>query len=201
MTIARELLDLAACLAGEFDNREQAIANPTWFVHLRLWHRPTALFATDSVTLFAEQVNVYTPTQPYRQRLLRLQAIDPAAGEFRVQFYSIRNVEAVRGGGQTPERLSALQVETTDRLPGCVLNVTRQSVSSGRDRFLAQPSPDTACYFSYQNQQRQVQLGFEATEQEFWSFDKGVDPDTGQALWGALMGPYQFQKRQAFAVR
>ncbi|VXD14111.1 conserved hypothetical protein [Planktothrix serta PCC 8927] len=31
------------------------------------------------------------------------------------------------------------------------------------------------------------------------SYDKGIDPTTGKALWGALLGQFQFQKRCCFA--
>jgi len=60
---------LAQYLTGEFDNREQAIAEPVWYAHLKLWHCPVPLFTKDSITLFAEQANVLTLDQPYRQRL------------------------------------------------------------------------------------------------------------------------------------
>ena len=49
-----ELIALARYMAGEFDNREQAIADPAWYVHLHLWQRPVPLFLEDSFTLFAE---------------------------------------------------------------------------------------------------------------------------------------------------
>jgi hypothetical protein len=65
--------------------------------------------------------------------------------------------------------------------------------------FKAQMNPEARCCFQYQEQTRQVVLGFEADEQRFLSYDRGVDPETGQGLWGALMGPYEFQKIQNFA--
>ncbi|WP_255502467.1 CpcT/CpeT family chromophore lyase [Okeania sp. KiyG1] len=29
--------------------------------------------------------------------------------------------------------------------------------------------------------------------------DKGIDPQTGQGIWGALMGPYKFMKCCSFS--
>lgn len=40
MTHSQTLITLAQWLAGEFENRSQALDQPAWFVHLRLWHRP-----------------------------------------------------------------------------------------------------------------------------------------------------------------
>ncbi len=74
MTIfSPELIALAHYLAGEFDNRTQAIADPVWYVHLRLWMRPLPfLLFPNSITLFAEQANALTLDQSYRPRFLQL---------------------------------------------------------------------------------------------------------------------------------
>ncbi|MEL6856170.1 MAG: CpcT/CpeT family chromophore lyase, partial [Cyanobacteria bacterium J06607_13] len=31
------------------------------------------------------------------------------------------------------------------------------------------------------------------------TYDKGIDPDTGRGLWGALMGPFQMVKQKTFS--
>ena len=46
---------------------------------------------------------------------------------------------------------------------------------------------------------RQVSLGVMAAPEQFWSYDKGIDPQTGRALWGAILGPYQFAKVADFS--
>jgi hypothetical protein len=46
---------------------------------------------------------------------------------------------------------------------------------------------------------RQISLGLMAAPEQFWSYDKGIDPQTGRALWGAILGPYQFAKIDDFA--
>ncbi len=198
MTISTSVTQLASWLAGEFDNREQAIAEPVWFVHLRLWHRPMALFGDDSLTLFAEQANIVQLDRPYRQRLLRIQTLaDPqklCPQKLQVQYYAFKNFNAVKGAGQNPALLQGITLDDIELLPGCVLTVTQ----AAGDRYCAEPPPGACCYFTYLEVTRQVCLGFAATPTEFLSFDKGVDPETGKALWGALMGPYQFAKRQDY---
>ena len=39
-----------------------------------------------------------------------------------------------------------------------------------------------------------------ATQEEFLSYDKGIDSTTGIASWGAILGPFRFRKRQNFAA-
>lgn len=194
------LTKLAEYMAGEFDNREQAIASPVWFVHLRLWQRPVNLFSEDSITLFAEQSNILQLDQPYRQRLMRLQSKDDA---LQIQYYAFENPGSVKGGGQYPERLQQLNEEQIQLLPGCILTVDYESnaLESGRaDRFIASAIPGNRCCFSYAGKTIQVSLGFEAWGNRFLSYDKGIDPDTGTGTWGALMGAYEYTKRVAYEV-
>jgi hypothetical protein len=206
MAIPNAVLTLAQYMAGEFDNQEQAIAEPAWFVHLRLWHYPLELFSEDSITLFAEQANIYTLQNPCRQRLIRLRG-NPASSEtLEVQYYSFKQPDSVKGGGQSPQRLQALSVEQVEKLPGCILYVTQKKLPSenwppNSYQFIASAPPDARCCFTYQGETRQVSLGFEATPEEFLSYDKGVDPKTGRTLWGAIMGPYQFVKCHEYKIQ
>ncbi|MBD2022197.1 chromophore lyase CpcT/CpeT [Leptolyngbya sp. FACHB-36] len=193
MALSPTLLQLANYLTGEFDNQEQAMADPAWFVHLRQWHCPIALFTDDSFTIFAEQANIVKLDQPYRQRLLRLKPSDDAQS-LQVQYYGFHNPAAIRGAGQRPEMLERVTIDSVELLPGCILQV----IETGDDRFVASPPADARCYFSYEGETRQVILGFESSPTEFFSYDKGVDPKTGATLWGALMGPYRFTKRQHY---
>jgi hypothetical protein len=200
MPLPTALTMLGQYLAGEFSNHEQALAEAVWFVDLRLWHRPVSLFTEDSVTIFAEQANVHSLDNPYRQRLLRLRVVVDQPENLSAQYYSFKNPDSFRGVGQQPERLQNLTLDQIEELPGCVLNITCQAIAPNQLRFIAAPPPNTSCYFTYQNQIRQVILGFESSIQEFLSFDKGVEVETGKALWGAMMGPYRFIKQQDYEL-
>lgn len=87
MSFSPQLVNLGNYLAGEFDNREQALGEPIWFVHLRLWQRPVDLFSDDSITLFAEQANIVNLDRPYRQRILRLMPAPDSETGLYVQYY------------------------------------------------------------------------------------------------------------------
>lgn len=197
-----DLPTLAQWLVGEFDNRAQSLDQPAWFVHLRLWHRPLPIRINGCLALFAEQANALYLQNPYRQRVLVLQENDDGntdagggddgkpAVQYTVQYWAFRQPDRFRGAGARPELLSDLALDDLQPLPGCRLRLRPQG-----DGVAAEPIEGDRCCFQYNGETRQVVLGFEASPGRFRSYDKGVDPDTGQALWGALMGPYEFTKQ------
>jgi hypothetical protein len=198
MSSLPHLKTIAQYLAGEFENQEQAIAEPAWYVHLRMWQRPVSLFQEDSVTLFAEQANVLNIEQPYRQRIIRLTNISLEDASFKVQYYMFKDPNAWSGAGRDRELLNALTPEKLDILPGCVLKVNVETIAQDQYKFIAKPIPDTRCTFDYAGKIVEVSLGFEATQKEFFSYDKGIDSATRKATWGAILGPYRYTKLQQY---
>ena len=199
MKFSPELVALAHYLCGEFDNQKQAIAEPARFVHLRLWQRPISLFSEDSITLFAEQANIVNLAQPYRQRIMRLQQVQESTDLLQVQYYMPKSPDAVQGSGADLGLLRTLNCEQIELLPGCTLQVRVKHLGLQSYHFSASLLPGARCCFTYKNETRQVVLGFDATPKLLLSYDRGVAPTTGQALWGAIWGPYEFAKRQDFA--
>lgn len=194
-----ELIALASYMAGEFDNREQAIAVPAWYVLLRLWQRPVHLFSEYSLSLFADQANSLYLDRDYRPRIIRLkQAVDPHS-PLQVQYYMIKDLSSIKGAGRNPELLNAIDLDLIELLPGCKLDVKIRPLVASEYNFQASLPPNARCCFSYNDRSYQVSLGFEASPQEFLSYDKGIDPETGKAIWGAIMGPFRFRKLQDFS--
>ncbi|MDZ8054505.1 MAG: chromophore lyase CpcT/CpeT [Aulosira sp. ZfuVER01] len=198
MSLSSQLTDLGEYLAGEFDNKEQAIADPIWYVHLRLWQRPVNLFTEDSITLFAEQASIINLDNPYRQRIMRLQAGRDFDGHLQVQYYMPKDPGSLQGAGRNPTLLDTLTPDQLELLPGCVLTITQQTLAPHCYKFVATPVPNTSCRFTYQGNTIQVSLGFEASATEFHSYDKGIDIATGKATWGAILGPYRYTKRNQY---
>jgi hypothetical protein len=180
------LKKLAECLVGEFSNREQALAEPAWYVNLRLWQVPIPQGILEGYGLFAEQANVLDLSKPYRQRILQLHTKN---NELVVQYYGLTNPNLWRGSGADLRRLDQLTAKDLQFLEGCRLQVQCQD-----NYFHAQMPPDCQCYFDYNNERRQVSLGFKTNGQELISYDKGIDPETGAAIWGAIAGGYRYQK-------
>jgi CpeT/CpcT family (DUF1001) len=200
MTLSPELIALAKYMAGVFDNREQALAEPTWYVHLRLWQRPlpVPLFSEPSIALFAEQANVLNLDKPYRPRIVQLRQSSSGSG-LEAQYYMLRDIAAFQGAGSNPNLLLKLTSEQIQLLPTCKLSVAVKDTGAKGYRFQASLPAGSPCCFAYEGQNYQVDLGFEAAAEEFLSYDKGISPTTGKAIWGALMGPFKFVKRDDLA--
>jgi CpeT/CpcT family (DUF1001) len=197
MPLHPDILHLGQELAGFYDNRDQAIADPVWYVSLQAWWRPVPLFTEDSITLFAEQANALQPDRPYRQRLLRLHAPE---GNLTAQFYQFDRPDFVLGAGANTDLVDAIVNATIQILPTGKLSI--QPIAQG---FSARSNPGESCKFSFRDPQGneklgQVELGFSTQPGQWWSYDKGINPETGQAIWGAMMGPYRFIKRSPYPL-
>lgn len=195
MAFSEQLVTLGKYLAGEFDNQQQALAQPAWFVHLRLWMRPVPIFTEDSITLFAEQANIVKLNQPYRSRILRLREKE----NLEVEYYMFKDMTAFSGASQDKNLLQQITPEQIQFLPDCTLKVAVDRYSSDRYRFQTSPIKNTPCSFNYQGITYQVFVGFETTDEQLQTYDKGIDPATGKATWGAILDSYRFTKRLNFA--
>ena len=191
MNISSQLLQLTAWMAGEFSNREQSQEQPVWFVNLVWWQRPVPFNLLGSVAIFAEQANALILDRPYRQRILQFVEND---GNIQVKYWGFKDPAAWAGAARDRDRLNQITINDIEAIAGGLLDV---SFTNGR--YKAEMPKDAKCCFQYLNESRQVVLGFEVSADEFWSGDRGVDPDTGSAIWGAIMDFYKFKKLQDFS--
>jgi hypothetical protein len=194
--LSQNLITLGNYLNGEFSNQKQALEQPAWFVNLHLWFRPVSLFSEDSLTLFTEQAAVVNFDQPYRPRLLRLSQ-DNLSDDLTITYYKFKDMTAFLGSGKNPQKLESLTVNDVELLThqGCYLKVEMTQITSDTYQFKAFPLTDEPCCFTHQNQEYKIALGFEVTEREYKSYEKGIDSQTDKATWG-LMGAYCFEKIQ-----
>jgi hypothetical protein len=189
-----DLVQLGNWLAGVYDNRDQAIESPVWYVHLRAWWRIVPMFASDSVVLFGEQANILQVDRPYRQRLLRLCERE---GKLCGAFYSFVEPEVVLGAGAAPTTAARILSAEIVALETGVLNIRHLG-----DRFSLTPRKGEICEFRFPERGKEkvgrVELGLEVRSDGYDSYDKGLNLETGQPIWGAMMGPYRFTKRDNF---
>lgn len=195
---------LSQCLAGVFQNRDQALANPTWFVHIRIWIHPVPLFEADSATFFIEQASAAFAQAPYRQRVLRVRPLD---GDLTAEYYALKDPQAFQGATQDLAQLQTLTADHLLPLTGSRLQVTAKSEPEAT-RFEARQYAGERCQFTVNNEVKCVELAFDAiaplsnqTSAAFWMYDKGVDPTTGKATWGATNGPFQLIKVEDWSAR
>ena len=180
-------------LSGEFSNEKQAFEQAAFFANVRLWHRPLPHGLNGNPTIFAEQASSQSLDKPYRQRLFELKPTEDGQSIACLQYYACKSPQNWQGAATEPDRLRHLTLNDLDLLPGCQLIATWTGT-----RFQTHPFTDSRCSFEAEGKLRQVELGFEADEQCFLSHDRGVDPATGKYVWGALMGPYDYQKTQQY---
>ncbi|BAZ15110.1 hypothetical protein NIES4071_69800 [Calothrix sp. NIES-4071] len=200
MRFSSQLLVLADYLTGEFDNQQQALSDPAWYVHLRLWQAPIPIFTEDSITIFAEQANIISLDKPYRQRIMRLRETGNSDTPITVQYYMPQDPGGLAGGGTNPSKIQNLTSDQLELLPGCVLNVSVKELASCYE-FSAVPPAEAKCTFTYLGNTVQVSLGFEVTQEELKTYDKGIDEETGRATWGAIMGPFRYRKVRSQETR
>ena len=192
------LTTLAQYLAGEFENQAQAAAEPAWYVHLRLWQRTVPdLSSSKIVTFLLEQANVISGQPPYRQRILQISEGNQP-GELQGQYFALKDPLKYRGAGTEPSLLDGLSKSELITLPNSGARITYQPVTNGY-QFQSGLKDGQLCSFEYNGQQRFVYLGFDIAPYSdtlmLKSYDKGIDPDTGRGLWGALMGPFKMIKK------
>jgi len=204
MTVAAAFELLSRTLSGTFQNRDQALADPAWYVHLQLWCRPTSLFADDSVTFLLEQASAAFEQAPYRQRILRVREDH---GQLTAEYYALKNPLAWQGSTQMPERLQALKSEDLQPLVNSRLSITTISDAS-TTRFEARQHPGKYCQFAVSGETKLVELAFDAIAPQahssspaaFWMYDKGIDAVTNKPTWGALHGPFKLVKTYGYSL-
>jgi CpeT protein len=64
---ATDLIQLAQWMAGDFSNRQQAIASPREFAHIHVLFRPLPWSFFGDIGMYSEQVYDYDLWTPYRQ--------------------------------------------------------------------------------------------------------------------------------------
>lgn len=195
------LHSLAATLAGEFDNKAQSLADPAWFLHLRVWNRPLPKTVfPEGYGFFIEQISVATGAAPYRQRILHLTQKNDG---FWGQYYGLTDPQAWQGSATQPDRLADLTVTDLIDLPTCGLAITWDSLAA---QYTARLPADSLCRITYQGQDSYISLGFDLAPNgpndtpTLSVYDHGVDPATGKMTWGPRMGPFQLQRQAVYSL-
>lgn len=173
----------AALLAGRFDSRAQAAADPAYLpvvlAMVPLWPE-----RGDGRWLYVEQALADTPARPYRQRVYRLRA--DGAGGVVSEVYAIRDPGRF-ARGRDAGALAGLREADLQPRTGCAVYL--QPVGDGfrggtRGRDCISRLRGSAWASA------EVVLGPDGLS----SWDRGFDLE-GRQVWGAEQGPYEFRRR------
>ncbi|MBP0022341.1 MAG: chromophore lyase CpcT/CpeT [Cyanobacteria bacterium SBLK] len=191
MSHSTDILTLARWMAADFSNQEQAIENPPFFAHIRVCMRPLPTELLSGVSLLLEQAYDFLLGQPYRLRVLKFKIVDDCLG---IENYKIKEQERFYGAVRDRDRLLELTSEHLEKLPGCDFIVRW----TGRS-FQGEVEPGKACKVVRNNKETYLDSTFEVTSDTLTSWEKGIDPQTGEQMWGAIAGAFHFTKRESFA--
>lgn len=182
-----DLERVQAWLAGTYSNRQQAMAQPVWFVPVTLWYIPLPHLFDQGVGFFTEQINEHFPETFYRSRVLQL-----LPHPLRLENYKLRHQQTWLGASQDPIWLGRLTQADLELLPGCTLFLDRQDDGS----FYGEMAPDAICKLTPDGHTL-IEIEFELTATTFTTLDRGIDEKTGEQTWGSMAGPYRYIKKTA----
>jgi hypothetical protein len=191
MTHPTDLKTLAKWMASDFSNQAQAFENPPFFAHIRVCMRPLPEELLATTSLFLEQAYDYALNSPYRLRVLRLRVV----GEhIELENYKVKEENNFFGASRDPARLKALTPENLELMSGCDMIVEWTGNS-----FKGTVKPGKQCIVVRKDRVTYLDNSFELDENQLISFDRGLDPETDELVWGSIAGPFHFSRRASFA--
>lgn len=177
-------------LCGSFSNQAQAFDNPPLFAHILITTRPLPQLQQGSLLL--EQAYAITPSIPYRIRVLR-----PEWEEGQLIIHNMALQEEKRFWGATGDEAlrATLQEQDLIPLPGC-----NYWVREAGEGFVGEVEPGCRCRVERKGQAAYLVSHFELSAQRMRTIDKGHHPETHEQLWGALAGPFEFERTADHSV-
>lgn len=185
------LLSLANLMAGDFSNQKQALADAKTYAHIRIFFRPLSWEFFSGIGFYSEQVYDYDLWNPYRQGVHRL--VDRGE-DIYIENYSLKDAYLYAGAGHDREILTTISPNAIERRYNCSMvfkpenNIWRGSVE-----------PGNACIIPKQGKQTYLVSEVELTETTWVSWDRGMDINTKEQVWGSAAGPLRFEKRASYA--
>lgn len=176
-------------LSGGFSNQDQAFDNPPIFAHILVKFRPLPQLAPGSLLL--EQSYAINPAAPYRIRVLQAEQRD---GQLLIVNKSLHEAERFWGAVDDPERRQAIAETDLQPLEGCTYVVREQG-----EGFVGEVEPGCRCLVERKGMTAYLVSSFEIDDRGMRTIDRGHHPETHEQLWGALAGPFQFQRTHDYS--
>lgn len=174
---------LARYLTGEFDSLAQSQRDESYF-GVKLSMCPIDAPAIGDLVLYVEQALAATPDQPYRQRLYVLSTVDGSRAVSNV--WQLHAPQGFVHLCADPDRVTVSAADAFERV-GCAVHLTRSD-----DRFTG-GTLESACESSLRGATYATSV-IEITPTLITSWDRGYDGE-GRQVWGAVDGPYHFERR------
>jgi CpeT protein len=183
---SNDFMTLARWMSGEFSNAKQAFENAKDYAHIRVCFRPLAFEFFSGIGLYSEQVYDYDLWRPYRQGVHRL--VD-RGDHIYIENYSLKNAQLYAGSSRDTNILKTITPDCIERRHHCSMVFKREG-----DGFRGGVEPGNLCLIEKNGCQTYLESFVELTETTWVSFDKGLDINTHQQVWGSAFGPLRFEK-------
>lgn len=170
--------EILALLEGQFDNRTQALSNPSRFAYIRVTH-----ISLGNGKLYGEQAYNYKLDKPYRQFV-----IEPIINKDKIEIlnYEIENKENFIGG----KNLDQLKNHMLSLRKGCSLFLLKNG-----DSFEGEVEGDQ-CLVEWGGQKTFLQTRIKLTPTHYYVLDRGYDVnDPKKQIWGTKNGMFEFVRK------
>ncbi|MGL5943165.1 MAG: chromophore lyase CpcT/CpeT [Waterburya sp.] len=183
--------ELAYLMAGDFCNRQQSDADPKNYAHIRIFFRPLPWEFFSGIGFYSEQVYDYDLWSPYRQGVHRLVA---QGDRIYIENYSLKEAENFAGSGHNRDILLTIPADGIERRHNCSMVFRKEG-----NLFRGSVEPGNKCLIHRQGVNTYLVSDVELTETTWISWDRGMDINTHQQIWGSTVGALKFKKRTSFA--
>jgi len=170
--------ELEKLLAGEFNNRNQALSNPSRFAYIHVKHVPLG-----NGKLYGEQAYNYKLDKPYRQFvILPVQRDD----RIEIQNFEIEDKEQFVGG----KNLDKLKNHMLSLKKGCSLFVKKNG-----EAYEGEVEGDK-CIVEWGGNITFLQTRIRLTPTHYFVLDRGYDINNPKKqIWGTRNGMFEFVRK------
>ncbi|MCU0536259.1 MAG: chromophore lyase CpcT/CpeT [Hydrococcus sp. Prado102] len=184
------MLTLARWIAGDFSNKKQADSDPKNYAHIRVFFRPLPVDFFGGIGFYSEQVYDHDLWSPYRQGIHRF--VD--RGDFiYVENYGLIDPICYAGAGRDLNILKTITRDRIQRRENCSMIFKKEG------DILRGNVEGNCCFIERDGRQTYLISEVELTENTFVSWDRGMDVNTREQVWGSATGALKFEKRENFA--
>jgi CpeT protein len=176
---------LAQVLTGRFDSSAQAAADPNYFAVQLLTCRIDVPDLGERV-LYIEQAIVGNLDAPYRQRLYVIEPLADPTSQARSRVFELGDPAAFVGLCDDPSPMTVVAGDAIEK-PGCAVEVTWMA------EHFEGGTVGEACLSDFQGATYTTSV-VSISAEKIESWDRGWDAADMQ-VWGALGGPYVFDRK------
>ena len=174
---------LQAMMTGSYDSSKQAEADSSYF-NISLHMYPIWENRDDGKYLYVEQAVASMQDRPYRQRIYKLMKHNN--GTIASYVYTLKQESLFIGKWKTPEYFDKFGLTLIDERVGC--EVILEKTESGYEGS----TQNDSCGSTLRGASYATSIVSMSSE-AITSWDQGFDKD-GKQVWGAVKGPYIFEK-------